>query len=71
MNPSAPCGEKESLTERLNDARLLYAAATRELDGLSGATSDFDVAYQRAENTRVLYEAARLLHDDHLKEHGC
>jgi hypothetical protein len=69
MQPSPSCGQRAKLTERLNQARLLYSATSRELENLSG--SAFDEAYERAENVRLVYVLARIALDAHAKEHGC
>ncbi len=69
MQPSPSCEEKTILADRLNRARELYAATSRELEQLSGEA--FDKAYERAENVRLAYELARHAVDAHIKEHGC
>jgi hypothetical protein len=69
VQPSPACKDKEILAADLTQARSLYAAATRTLDGLSSGA--FDQAYERAENARAAYEFAARALRNHTKEHGC
>jgi hypothetical protein len=69
MSPAPACGEKESLTKLLNDARATYASATREL--ASCPRDKFNEAFELADIARFLYEIVRDALEEHLKDHGC
>ena len=69
VQPAPACGEKESLTKLLNDARAAYAQATRELE--TCPSDKLNEAYELADNARFLYEIARDAFEEHLKDHGC
>ncbi|HYV05998.1 MAG TPA: hypothetical protein VFB82_15485 [Blastocatellia bacterium] len=69
MQPSPSCGEKQSLTERLNQARLLYAEATTHLETME--SGEFKEALRKAHQAKDTYESARDALEAHNKEHGC
>lgn len=69
MQPCPSCGEKKSLTDLLNHARLVYARAARDLERCG--SNQFGEAYEIADNARFLFEIARDALDEHVKQHGC
>ncbi|HEV8145004.1 MAG TPA: hypothetical protein VGP79_01410 [Bryobacteraceae bacterium] len=71
MSPtrSPSCGEKETLTERLTEARKSYAAAARSLQDHSG--TDFKKAFDHAESAKSAYEVASQTLAAHIEEHRC
>ena len=71
MSPSRSpsCGEKEALTERLSEARKLYAAAALSLQEQSGP--DFNAAYANAEGAKSAYEQAGSALAAHIEQHRC
>jgi hypothetical protein len=67
--PSPPCPEKESLTQRLNQARLQYAAATNQLETME--VPAFQELLRKAQSAKLTYESARTALEAHVQSHGC
>ncbi len=69
MQPCPSCGEKETLTDSLHQARSRYAVKALKLQKID--TAGFDQALEESENARIAYELARETLEAHIREHGC
>ncbi len=67
--PISPCPEKESLTQRLNQARVLYAAATNQLETME--VPAFQELLRKTQDAKLAYESARKALEAHVQAHGC
>jgi hypothetical protein len=63
------CQTRETLKARMRADLKVYKDAVVELDQSSGL--DFKKARQRAEHTRLAYEAARDMLEAHIAAHAC
>jgi hypothetical protein len=70
MSPASSCLERDLYLKHYNEAVRAYRIAVVGLDaGLSA--SEFEVAYKRVEETRLMFEQTREQLNVHVNAHGC
>jgi hypothetical protein len=70
MYPSSECDVQRVLREKYNAALITYWEMVTALERAS-TSQDFQETFERAEGVRLLFAAARLDLENHIREHGC
>jgi hypothetical protein len=70
MSPAIACPELDLYLKHYNEAVLGYCNAVVGLRG-ELSPSQFEVAYKRVEETRLMFEQTREQLNTHIGAHGC